>query len=206
VLKDLILRIESSKIQIWFELKLFWSLEKVSKIKRFPISPTFFGLKSPCTARWAHFLFFFSFPFLFQHTAQSRFQPVLHHLPVQPPPAQWPSSHTQPSLLGATDSFVLTTPTEAGPSARAASCRAPMHTRCHTDLDSARVHPRLARTPSSYVHTTITLILLLRAWSRIKMERNQESNPYQIRKKLLRNLSIRLEISIGTFLCLDPDS
>jgi hypothetical protein len=158
VLIDLILQIESSKIQIILKFRKGFENKKISYFPYLFLRP-----KSPCAAQSAHFLFFFSFPFLFQHTAQSRFQPVLHHLPVQPPPAQWPSSHTQPSLLGATDSFVLTTPTEAGPSARAASCRAPMHTRCHTDLDSARVHPRLARTPSSHLRTAITLILLLRA-------------------------------------------
>jgi hypothetical protein len=104
------------------------------------------------------------------------------------------------------DTFVLTTPAEAKPSARAAACRAPLPAGCHTDLDFAHVCPCLARTPSSHVRTAITLILLLRAWSRTKMERNQESNPYQIHNKLLRNLSIQLEISIRMFLHLHQDS
>jgi hypothetical protein len=104
------------------------------------------------------------------------------------------------------DSFILMTPAEAKPSTHAAPCCVPLPAGHHTNLDFARVCPRLARTPSSRVRTAITLILLLRAWSRIKMERNQESNLYQIHNKLFRNLSIQLEISIGTFLYLHPDS
>jgi hypothetical protein len=133
------------------------------------------------------------------------------HCPAQP---IWPAcsllflyfvAHSGPTPAHL-HSFVLTTPAEAEPSTRATACRAPLPTGCHIDLDSARVRSRLARTPSPCVRTAIILILLIRAWSRIKMERNQESNLYQIRNKLLRNLSIRLEISIGTFLRLHLDS
>jgi hypothetical protein len=90
--------------------------------------------------------------------------------------------HTGP-MPAQPDSFVLMTPAEAEPSARAAACHAPLFVRCRTDLDSAHVRLHLARTPSSRVCTAITLILLLRAWSRIKMKETKN----QIRIKFATN-------------------
>jgi hypothetical protein len=72
------------------------------------------------------FVFLFLSPFFSSTKPTMDFDPFYSTSPLNRHPAQWPSSCRQPSLLGSTGSFVLTTPAEAKPSARAAACRAPL--------------------------------------------------------------------------------
>jgi hypothetical protein len=154
VLIDLILRIESSEIQIILKFRKGFDNKKISY---FPY--LFLGPKSRCAAPSAHFPFFFSFPFLFQHAAHSEFWPVLNHQPAQPPPsavAQLPQT-AQPA---SPNWFVHPHDASRG-QAKRPHCRllctiAPGR---RTDLHSAHMRPCLPWTPSSCVHPTATLSL-----------------------------------------------